>query len=238
VRRYPTAAVHPDQSDAPDRCGRAPLAAYGPPLPRAFYAQPTLVVALRLLGAYLLHETPAGQRVGRIVEVEAYVGPDDQASHAARGCTPRTRLMFGPPGVAYVYLIYGMYYCLNVVTEAEGFPAAVLLRAAEPVAGLTQPANGPGRLCRAFGIDRRHNGLDLTAGPLYLAAGPPPQGRVVAAPRVGVPYAGAWRYKPWRFYLADSAWVSRPGRARPRRGEAANPAGRARPAGKRRGTEG
>ena len=196
------------------------MIAPGPPLPRAFYAQPTAVVALGLLGAYVVHERPDGRQVGRIVETEAYVGPNDRASHASRGLTARTRLMFGPPGFAYVYLVYGMHYCLNVVTEGPGFPAAVLVRALEPVVGIDAPTNGPGRLCRALGIERAHNGVDLTTRPLYLAAGPRPRGRVVAAPRIGVAYAGAWALKPWRFYVAASAWVSGRGRQppRPRRG--------------------
>lgn len=148
------------------------------------------------------------------METEAYVGPDDRACHASRGLTARTRPMFGPPGYAYVYLVYGMYCCLNVVTEDEGYPAAVLLRAVEPVEGITAATQGPGRLCRALGIDRAHNLADLTAGPLALAAGRRPTGRVVAAPRVGVGYAGPWALKPWRFYVADSAWVSRRPRTR------------------------
>jgi DNA-3-methyladenine glycosylase len=180
----------------------------GPPLPRAFYAQPTVQVALGLLGAYLVHDQPEGRQVGRIVETEAYVGLSDRASHASRGRTPRTSIMFGPPGYAYVYLVYGMYHCLNVVTEDVGFPAAVLVRALEPVAGITLPTSGPGRLCRALGIERRHTGTDLTAGPLYLAAGARPDRPVVAGPRVGVPYAGAWAHKPWRFYVRGNPWVS------------------------------
>jgi DNA-3-methyladenine glycosylase len=183
--------------------------AISPPLSRDFYAQPTIAVALRLLGAYLVHDGPGGRQVGRVVETEAYVGPDDRASHASRGRTRRTALMFGPPGYAYVYLVYGMHYCLNVVTEGPDYPAAVLLRALEPLVGISLPTSGPGRLCRALGIDGAYNGADLTAGSLYLAGGPPPTSPVVAAPRVGVPYAGAWALKPWRFYLVDSPWVSR-----------------------------
>jgi DNA-3-methyladenine glycosylase len=195
-------------------------------LPRAFFARPTVAVALGLLGAFLVHDGPAGRQVGRIVETEAYVGPHDRASHASRGRTARTALMFGPPGLAYVYLVYGMHYCLNVVTESEGFPAAVLVRALEPLAGITLATSGPGRLCRALGVDRRHNGADLTSGALYLAAGAGAVGTVVAGPRVGVAYAGAWRHKPWRFYVWDSPWVSgrsaaRARRRRPAPGEAA-----------------
>ncbi|HEY7068112.1 MAG TPA: DNA-3-methyladenine glycosylase [Chloroflexota bacterium] len=186
----------------------------GPPLPRAFFAQPTQAVALGLLGAYLVHDGANGRQVGRIVETEAYVGPHDRASHASGGRTPRTAIMFGPPGYAYVYLVYGMHCLLNVVTEAEDYPGAVLLRALEPCAGITRATSGPGRLCTALGIDRRDNGADLTAGPLYLAAGARPAGPVMAGPRVGVPYAGPWALKPWRFYLRDSPWVSRRPRAR------------------------
>ena len=179
-------------------------------LPHEFYARPTLAVARELLGCWLVHELPDGRREGRIVETEAYVGPDDLASHASRGRTARTEVMFGPPGHAYVYLIYGMHHCLNVVTEAVGFPAAVLLRALEPGLGLTLAANGPGRLCRALGIDRRHNGQDLVAGPLWIGrrGHPPSEERIVAVPRVGVDYAGTWAERPWRFFLADSPAVS------------------------------
>ncbi len=200
---------------------KMPQPPLGPPLPRTFYAQPTLAVALGLLGAYLVRDRPEGRQIGRIVETEAYLGLSDRASHASRGVTARTRIMFGPPGFAYVYLVYGMYYCLNVVTEQPGFPAAVLVRALEPVIDIAAPTNGPGRLCRALAIDRELNGADLTAGPLYLAAGARPQGRVVAGPRVGVGYAGVWALKPWRFYEADNPWVSRrgaPHRRRPAHG--------------------
>jgi len=186
----------------------------GLPLPRAFFARPTQAVALDLLGAYLVHEGPRSRQVARIVETEAYVGPHDGASHASRGGTPRTAVMFGPPGHAYVYLVYGMHYLLNVVTEAEGYPAAVLLRAAEPCEGVDGPTTGPARLCRALDVDLRYNRADLTAPPLYLAAGERPAGPVVAGPRVGVGYAGGWALKPWRFYLRDSPWVSRRPRAR------------------------
>jgi len=131
-------------------------------LPRAFYDRDTITVARDLLGKYLVHVSRGVERVGRIVEVEAYLGPHDLAAHSARGLTERTRIMFGPPGHAYVYMIYGMYFCMNVVTEREGHASAVLLRAVEPVANIGQRTQGPGLLCRAMRIDKRLNGHDLT----------------------------------------------------------------------------
>jgi DNA-3-methyladenine glycosylase len=178
------------------------------PLDRKFYQQNTLTVARSLIGKTLVFEQPQGRLAGIILETEAYRGPRDKASHARRGLTPRTKLMFGPPGFAYIYLIYGMYYCFNVVTECEGFPAAVLIRALEPVEGLDRMlqnrngssylTDGPGKLCQAFGIDQRLNGADLTQKPFYIAAGRPSR-NVERGPRIGVDYAGAWRDKPWRF---------------------------------------
>ena len=196
--------------DCRQRCGEARLS-LELPLPTEFFARPTLQVARELLGARLVHDGSTGRRVGRVVETEAYVGLDDRGSHAYRGPTARTAVMFGPPGVAYVYLIYGLHNCLNVVTEAEGFPSAVLLRAIEPVEGLAGPARGPGLLCRAMEIDRTHNGVGLTAPPLFfLPPEAPHVGRPVAAgPRVGIDYAGDSADLPWRFWLADSAAVSR-----------------------------
>ena len=178
-------------------------------LPRSFYARPTLAVARDLLGTLLVHETPDGRRVGLITEVEAYIVPEDQASHARFGRTARNWPMFGPPGHAYVYLVYGLHCCFNVVTEAAGYPAAVLVRAVEPLAGLAGPTVGPGRVCRAFGIDRRYNGWDLAGGPgavrLYLAAGVRfDDTQVVAGPRVGVGYAGAWAERPWRLRVVPA----------------------------------
>lgn len=178
------------------------------PLDRDFYRQNTLKVARSLIGKLLVFEHSQGRLAGIILETEAYRGPRDRASHAWRGPTPATKLMFGPPGFAYIYLIYGMYYCLNVVTEGEGFPAAVLIRALEPVKGLDRMlqnrngsshlTDGPGKLCQAIGIDQRLNGTDLTHGPLYITAGRPSK-KVERGPRIGVDYAGAWREKPWRF---------------------------------------
>jgi DNA-3-methyladenine glycosylase len=187
-------------------------------LGRDFYAQPTLEVARALLGALLVHAPARGvARVGRIVETEAYCGPDDRASHARFGPTPRAKIMFGPPGHTYVYLIYGRNHCLNLVTERAGFPAAVLVRALELVSGAEGPANGPGLLCRAMGIDLGHNGLDVCAPRARLwveeRGGPPPA--VGTSPRAGVGYAGEWATKPWRFFVPGNPHVSRrPGLAR------------------------
>lgn len=171
------------------------------PLPRSFYERPTLEVARELLGQVLAFRD---KRL-RIVETEAYIGPDDLAAHSARGRrTARNEVMYGPAGHAYVYFIYGMYFCLNLVTEQPGIPAAVLIRAGEP------GAKGPGVLCRELGITREHNGLDLTGSELTVEPGAPPAEPVVEAPRVGVDYAGEWATKPWRFYLEGNPWVSRP----------------------------
>lgn len=184
-------------------------------LPHAFYARPTLEVAADLLGRRLVHASDGEVRAGTIVETEAYVGPDDLASHASRGRTGRTEIMFGPPGYAYVYLIYGMYNCLNAVTEAEGFPAAVLIRALAPEPGIEGRTDGPGRLCRALGIDRSLNGADLAGGQLYVQGGDRPVDEaqphqpVATGPRIGVPYAGEWAERPWRFWLQGNPWVSR-----------------------------
>jgi DNA-3-methyladenine glycosylase len=196
-------------------------------LPRSFYARPTVEVARELLGCWLVHELPEGRREGRIVETEAYVGPEDRASHASRGRTARTEIMFGPPGYAYVYLIYGMHHCLNVVTEAVGYPAAVLIRALEPGAGVSLPTNGPGRLCRALGIDRRHNGRDLVTSSLWIErrGREPPYDEIAAAGRVGVDYAGEWAARPWRFLISASPHVSVRPRGRPR-GISASPSRR------------
>ncbi len=170
-------------------------------LPVSFYARPTLQVARSLLGKHLVRETAAGLRAGRIIEVEAYVGFHDRASHASRGRTKRTEVMFGPPGRAYVYLIYGMYHCLNVVTERADFPAAVLIRAVQDESGLI---DGPGRLCRSFTIDRELNFHDLTTGKALWIEDRRKRIRraaISAFPRIGVDYAGAWAAKPWRFRL-------------------------------------
>jgi DNA-3-methyladenine glycosylase len=222
----------------------------GPPpgllFPRRLLAGDTIDAARAVLGARLVRvserigapaDGPAApRRVGRIVEVEAYIGEEDRASHARMGRTARNAVMFGDPGIAYVYLIYGIHHCLNVVTEPDGHPAAVLIRAVEPIAGIEamraartadaarrgrqarhvvdhQLAAGPGLVCLAFGINRTMTGLDLCdpASPLRLEARPAgePGPLVEATPRVGVAYAGEpWTSVPWRFVVPDSPSLS------------------------------
>lgn len=180
-------------------------------MPRSFYDRDTVQVARELLGKHLVHRAGGVERIGRIVEVEAYLGSHDLAAHSARGLTERTRVMFGPPGHAYVYLIYGMYHCMNVVTEREGRGAAVLLRALEPVQNVASRTQGPGLLCRAMDIDKRLNAHDLLSDDFYIA--PPPQAEswpIVKRPRIGVDYAGPWAKRHLRFYLRDNPFVSRP----------------------------
>jgi DNA-3-methyladenine glycosylase len=174
-------------------------------LARSFYARPCLEVAQDLVGKFLLHRN----KIGRIVEVEAYIHEEDAACHARFGRTKRASTLYGPPGHAYVFLIYGMYDCFNVVAEPEHSPAAVLVRAVEPVAGVTGGTDGPGKLCRALGITRKHNQMDLCGDHLWLEDRGGPAPRLVATPRIGVDYAGEWAKKPWRFVDADSAWLSK-----------------------------
>ena len=170
-------------------------------LSRKFFSRPTVEVARSLIGKFLVRENGRGLIAGKIIEVEAYVGPHDKACHASKGRTKRTDVLFGPPGISYVYLIYGMYHCLNVVTEPEEFPAAVLIRAIEVDGTLI---DGPGRLCRALNIDRELTRRDLTIGrDLWLEnrAVRVKQADVGAFPRIGIDYAGIWARKPWRFRL-------------------------------------
>ncbi len=183
-------------------------------LPPAFFARPAPQVARDLLGKVLVRVDGGVVRAARLVEAEAYHGPRDRASHAKNGPTPRSAVMFGPAGVAYVYLIYGQSHCLNVVTGRPGEPSAVLLRAAEPLQGCLHATRGPGNLCRALAVTReRHDGMVLGGAELFLLDGPPPAGRVVATPRVGVESAGpAWARRRWRFAVAGSPWVSGPRR--------------------------
>lgn len=178
-------------------------------LPRAFYDRDTIFVAKELLGKFLVHRSGGVERIGKIVEVEAYLGPHDLAAHSSRGLTPRTKIMFGPPGHAYVYFIYGIYFCMNVVTEREGHASAVLLRALEPVKNIER-ANGPGLLCRAMKIDKRLNGQDLLSDDLFIAApGKPEIFKTVKRPRIGVDYAKHWARRHLRFYIKGNPCVSK-----------------------------
>lgn len=204
-------------------------------LGRRFFARPTLVVAKEMLGKYLVFD---GQ-VGRIVETEGYLGPDDLASHARSGPTKRNFLMFGPPGFVYVYTTYGLHFMLNITTEADGVAGAVLIRALEPVLGITLATNGPARLTKALGINLSHKGLDITGKIMYLedrgdpfdgaqghsersqrmvrqAHHYPEQSRrgdkieeVTETSRVGIKYAGEFAKKPWRFFLKGNKFVSK-----------------------------
>jgi DNA-3-methyladenine glycosylase len=186
---------------------------------RSFYARPVLVVARDCIGKILVHRTPEGIAGGRIVETEAYRGPLDRAAHSSRGRTKRTQAMFGPPGHAYVYLLYGISWAFNIVVAEEGQPHAVLVRALEPTIGLDlmaerrrQPqdsrllTNGPGKLCQALGITRAEYGADLAAGDMYLLDGP--HGPIGRSPRINVDYAGAWAARPWRFYEKGNRYIS------------------------------
>lgn len=177
-------------------------------------------MARALVGCYLVHQSPDGMAVGRLVEVEAYCGARDPASHARRR-TSRSEVMWGAPGTAYVYLSYGTHACMNVVTEPPGRPGAVLLRALEPVAGMSLMqrrrgtaalralANGPGRLTQAMGITLAHNRTDLVTGRLYVARRDRRPRRIAATPRIGI--SAAIR-RPWRFVVQGSPFLSRPGR--------------------------
>ena len=177
-------------------------------LPSGFFARDTVEVARELLGKLLVRELDGRRLQGRIVEVEAYCGPDDLAAHSARGRTSRTEVMFGPPGHAYVYFIYGMHHCLNFVTRPEGEPQAILVRALEPGPGVGR-CSGPALVCRSLGIDRRLNGAPLEPPDLYVADDGFRPHRIHALQRIGVAYAGEWSELPWRFCL-DSPHLSRP----------------------------
>jgi len=196
----------------------------GRSLPRAFYLQPTLRVARALLGKILVHDGPEGRTAGRIVEVEAYRGPADRAAHSAGGHrSARNEVMSGPPGHAYVYFIYGMHHCMNVVCQAPEVPEAVLLRALEPLEGeplmrrrlgladapVWRLCRGPGALCQAMGIGRPENGADLARGRLRVLDAPAvASGEIARTPRIGVDYAGTDAARPWRFLVRGSHAVS------------------------------
>ncbi len=189
------------------------------PLPRSFYVRDTLEVTRDVLGTLIVHDTTEGRLAGRIVEVEAYVGEEDAACHAAAGYTSRTAPLYGPPGHAYVYFIYGMHWCVNAVTRDEGLPSAVLVRALEPLDGIElmrrrRPAarwieeltNGPARLCRALGITGEHNGLALQRPPLLVRRGDRvPDDAVAVTARIGITKAAEW---PLRWLVTDSPFVS------------------------------
>lgn len=227
-----TLAAHPAGGASSEHPHSSPTSFQ--PIDPALVSADAVTVARLLLGAWLVRDDGTGRRIGRIVETEAYAGPGDRASHARAGWTPRTAVMFGPPGRAYVYLVYGMHHCLNVVCGPDGEAAAVLVRALEPVDGLARmrerrgrtagppvrTAAGPARACQALDIDRSLSGLDLLSDPrLWLAADPgedvePPA--IVTGPRIGVDYAGPdWAPRPWRFGVAGSPALSRPFPAAP-----------------------
>jgi DNA-3-methyladenine glycosylase len=179
-------------------------------LPRGFYDRDTVLVARELLGKHLVHMVAGVERIGRIVEVEAYLGPQDLAAHSSKGLTPRTKIMFGPPGHAYVYLIYGMHWCVNMVTQPQGHASAVLLRALEPVQDLPGNTRGPALLCKAMQIDKRLNGHDLLSDDFYVAApDTEPRITIVKRPRIGVDYAKHWARRLLRFYIKGNPYISR-----------------------------
>jgi DNA-3-methyladenine glycosylase len=199
----------------------AAVVAVGAPIEdRDWFDRSAAEVAPELLGALLVHDTPSGRIVGRLVEVEAYLGPEDLAAHSSRGETARNGVMFGPPGHLYVYLVYGMHHCVNVVCGPGTKPEAVLLRAAQLVEGADlarqrrgavpdeRLAAGPGNLGAAFDIDRRLNGADLLAGPVRLELGQPPDA-IDRTPRIGVDYAGDWTDRPLRYLIRDDRHRSR-----------------------------
>ena len=179
-------------------------------LPRSFYDRDTKLVARELLGKILVHRVNGVQRLGKIVEVEAYLGEHDLAAHSSKGLTERTKSMFGPPGHAYVYFIYGMHYCMNVVTERAGHASAVLFRAIEPVQNVIGKTSGPALLCQSMNIDRRLNAHDLLSDDFFIAAPEVPEVfSIVKRPRIGVHYAKHWAKRLLRFYIKDNPFVSR-----------------------------
>ncbi len=198
------------------------------PLPKSFYDRDTQVVASELLGCQLVITADQQRIAAKVVETEAYLGEDDLACHASHGRTKRNDAMYGPPGSAYIYFVYGMHYCFNVVTLGEGTPHAVLIRAAQPVCGLgqmrtnrrnprtgktpsdTDLTNGPAKLCQAMGIDGRFNRSDLGGNTLSIIGGNSvPDSEISTGPRTGIDYAGSWRYEPLRYWLTDNSYVSK-----------------------------
>lgn len=180
-------------------------------LPRSFYERPAATVARELLGCVLAHRDAEGVvRRARIVETEAYIGPEDLACHASKGRTRRTEIMFGEGGHAYIYLIYGMHHLFNVVTGAVDEPAAVLVRACVAIENCEGPLSGPGLVCRSLGIDMSHYGDDLLGDRLWIEARHGKAPKVVSGPRIGVDYAGDWAAKPLRYAVDQEREVSRP----------------------------
>ncbi len=169
-------------------------------LEKIFYSRSTLIVASEMLGKYLV----CGDKIGRIVETEAYLGSEDLASHARFKSRKRNYLMFGAAGIAYVYFTYGMYHMLNITTEKEDTAGAVLIRALEPISGITGETNGPGKLTRTLGITREQNGYNVTQDALFLEDRHDHVGEILATPRIGIDYAGNYKEKPWRFLLKSS----------------------------------
>lgn len=191
-------------------------------LDRGWFDRPAVELARELLGARVVHEASEGTVGGRIVEVEAYCGPEDEAAHSSRGHSPRNAVMFGDPGHLYVYFIYGLHHCLNVVAGPGSKPEAVLIRALELDTGIelarsrrgaTVPdhrlASGPGNVARALGVDRQMDNTDLLTGPMRLEPRTAAAPRTRRGPRIGVDYAGAWAARPMRFWIADDRHVSR-----------------------------
>lgn len=202
----------------------------------SFFSKDTFWLAKNLLGKYLARKDGKNTLIAKIVETEAYYGPKDKASHASRGKTERTKIMFDRPGLAYIYLVYGMYYCFNIVTESKDFPAAILIRAVEPIAGISQMqknrhlnkklivpmpnaqcqipnlTNGPAKLCQALNIDKELNGHNLiTSKLLYLAENPKEKiksSQIQSAKRVNIDYAGHYKHKLWRYYIKNNPFVS------------------------------
>lgn len=179
-------------------------------LPREFYNRETSLVAQELLGHSLVHYSEGIRLIGKIVEVEAYIGQYDLACHASKGYTKRTSVMFGEPGHAYVYLVYGLHYCINVVTEAAGIGAAVLIRAVEPIENIRENSKGPGLVCKAMNIDSHLNAHDLLSDDLFITDfGYEPPQAIVKTPRIGVSYAKEWANQLLRFYIQDNSYVSK-----------------------------
>lgn len=216
--REQEAGSGPEQRSERDKATRRARRYWGPPRPSSFYNRATELVAREILGSILEHRSPLGVARGRIVEVEAYLGPHDPASHAAVGLTERNKHLHGPPGTAYVYFIYGMHFCVNAVTREKGHGSGVLIRAVEPVSGIElmrsrrgrvpdrQLTNGPGKVCQALGIDAALGGSRLNRGVLRILEAPRvPDEDVLTSPRVGITKAAEW---PLRFMVRGSLWLS------------------------------